>query len=368
MGSSIGGLVGGVAGSFFGAPTVGAALGSGLGGLIGGGGEATAQGNAAQAMSGATNRAVQNSLFRPVGVTTNFGSSNFQIDPATGRLVSAGYGLSPQLQSIQNGLLGTASSFNPAQYQQASQGLFNLGSQYLATSPQQAATDYYNQQRQLLMPGREQLAAQVQNQQFQTGRSGLGVGGTTTGYTAGGPGLMQANPQLAAMYNAQAQQDATLAAQADQYGMARTKYGVDLMNAAPGLFNAGYSPIASSLNLANTIEGMGQNAMSLGSTLGAQQSTAGAQAGQLGITGARYTTPYSVANQSYNPLSSLFQGQSPLGTANTNQLSDWFTGIINSNNFGNSGMSSGMTQGMAPGVAAPAAATWNQAFGQVQER
>ena len=338
MGSSIGGLVGGVAGSFFGAPTVGAALGSGLGGLIGGGGEATAQGNAAQAMSGATNRAVNSAMFRPVGVTTSFGGSNFQIDPTTGQLTSAGYNLSPQLQGIQNNLLNTASGYDPTQYQNASQGLFNLGQGYLATSPQQAASDYYNQQRQLLAPGREQNLAQVQNQQFQTGRSGLGVGGTSAGYTAGGSGLMQSNPQLAALYNAQAQQDAGLAAQADQYGQQRTQFGLGLMNAAPGLFSAGYNPLNSMLSTANTIEGLGQNALSLGSTLGAQQSTAGAQAGRLGLAGTEATTPYSVRNQSYNPLSSLFQGQSPLGTtgvaSGTNQLKDWFGDVIG----GGSGM------------------------------
>jgi len=338
MGSSIGGLVGGVAGSFFGAPTVGAALGSGIGGLIGGGGEAKAQGNAAQAMSGATNNAVQGATFRPVGVTTNFGGSNFQVDPTTGQLTSAGYNLSPQLQGIQQGLLNTAAGYNPTQYQNASQSLFNLGQGYLATSPQQAATDYYNQQRQLLAPSREQNLAQVQNQQFQTGRSGLGVGGTSAGYTAGGAGLAQSNPQLAALYNAQAQQDATLAAQADQYGQQRTQFGLGLMNAAPGLFSAGYSPLTNLLGLSNSVEGMGQNALSLGSTLGAQQATAGAQAGQLGLYGTKAGTPYSIANQSYNPLSSLFQGQSTLGTtgvaSGTNQLKDWFGDVIG----GGSGM------------------------------
>lgn len=336
MGSSIGGLVGGIAGSFLPIPGVGTALGSAAGSLLGGalagGSAATAQGNAAQALSGAGQQAYQSSLFRPVGITTNFGGSNFEVDPTTGQLKSAGYTLSPQLQSIQQSLLGTASGYDPTQYQNASQGLFNLGQGYLATSPQQAATDYYNQQRQLLAPGREQQLAQVQNAQFQTGRSGLGVGGTTAGYTAGGPGLMQSNPQLAAMYNANAQQDASLAAQADQYGQQRTQFGLGLMNAAPGLFNAGYSPLNTMLSTANTIEGMGQNAMSLGSALGAQSSTAGAQAGRLGLAGAQAATPYSVSNQSYNPLASALMGQSTLGMTGTqptsNALGDWFSGVL----------------------------------------
>jgi hypothetical protein len=341
MGSSIGGLVGAVGGSFFGAPTVGAALGSSIGGMIGGGSQsgaaATAQGNAAQNMAGATNRAVQGATFRPVGVTTSFGGSNFEVDPATGQLTSAGYNLSPQLQGIQQGLLNTAAGYNPAQYQNASQGLFNLGQSYLATSPQQAATDYYNQQRQLLAPGREQSLAQVQNQQFQTGRSGLGVGGTSAGYTAGGPGLMQSNPQLAALYNAQAQQDAGLAAQADQYGQQRTQFGLGLMNAAPGLFSAGYSPLSNILGLSNTLEGMGQNSLSLGSALGAQQSTAGAQAGRLGIIGADAGNPYMIKNQSYSPLGTILSAGNTPGAASTNmdalgqaggKLGTWFGDLI----------------------------------------
>lgn len=336
MGSSIGGLVGGIAGSFLPIPGVGTALGSAAGSLLGnalgGGSAATAQGNAAQSISGAGQQASNAAMFRPVGVTTNFGGSNFQIDPATGQLTSAGYNLSPQLQSIQNNLLGTAAGYDPTQYRNASQSLFNLGQGYLATSPQQAASDYYNQQRQLLAPGREQQLAQVQNAQFQTGRSGLGVGGTKAGYTAGGAGLAQSNPQLAALYNAQAQQDATLAAQADQYGQQRTQFGLGLMNAAPGLFSAGYSPLSNLLNLSNSVEGMGQNALSLGSSLGAQQYTAGAQAGKLGLIGAGMAAPYGIANQSYNPLASALQGQSTLGLTGTqpqsSALSDWFGNLI----------------------------------------
>lgn len=328
MGSSIGGLVGGVAGSFFGAPTLGAAAGSALGGLIGGGNEQTANQNQAQALSGAGQRAAQGAMFRPVGITTNFGGSTFQVDPTTGQLTSAGYNLSPQLQQIQQGLLGTAAGYNPAQYQTASQNLFNLGQSYLGTSPEQAAQDWYTKQQTMLAPGREQALAQTTNRMFQTGRSGLATGGTKAG------GLLASSPEMAALYNAQANQDRQLAAQADQFGQQRTQFGLGLMNAAPGLFSAGYSPLATILNQANSIEGMGQNAMSLGSALGAQQSTAGAQAGQLGLTGARYASPFSYAAQSYSPIGALFQGQSTLGNTAVNQVSDWFGDLIG----GGSGM------------------------------
>lgn len=329
MGSSVGGLLGGIAGSFLPIPGVGTALGSAagslLGGALGGGSAQTANQNQAQALSGAGQRAYQSSMFRPVGVTTNFGGSTFQVDPTTGQLTSAGYSLSPQLQNIQQGLLGSAAAYDPSQYQNASQGLFKLGQSYLATSPAQAAQDWYQQQQNVLAPGREQQLAQTTNKMFQTGRSGLATGGTKAG------GLLASSPEMAALYNAQANQDRQLAAQADQYGMDRTKYGLGLMTAAPSLFNAGYSPLTTQLGLANTIEGLGQNAFTLGTGLGTSGATAGANAGRLGLAGAEMASPYSLRAQSYNPLATTLQGQSTLGmtgTSTNSPLSDWFTGVL----------------------------------------
>lgn len=328
MGSSVGGLLGGIAGSFLPIPGVGTALGSAagslLGGALGGGSAATANQNAAQSISGAGSQGYQSSMFRPVGITTNFGGSTFQVDPTTGRLTSAGYNLSPQLQSIQQNLLGSAAAYNPAQYQNASQGLFNLGQRYLATSPEQAAQDWYQQQQNILAPGREQQLAQTTNRMFQTGRSGLATGGTKAG------GMLASSPELAALYNAQAQQNTQLAGQADQYGQQRAQFGLGLLNAAPGLFNAGYSPLATQLGLANTLENMGQGAFTLGTGLGTAGAAAGANAGQLGLLGARTAAPYSIATQSYNPLAATLQGQSPLGMTGTGgtNLSDWFSNYV----------------------------------------
>ena len=352
MGSSIGGLVGGVAGGFFGGPA-GAAIGSSLGGAAGnilggtmqGGSSAGAQGNAGNSIYGAGQYGQMSSQFNPIGITTNFGKSNFTRDPRTGQITEAGYTLDPRLQGISSSVLGNAVNYNPAQVGQAAQplyggasSLFNLGQQYLATSPEQAAQDYMTNQRNLLAPGYEQALAGVRNQVYQTGRAGLGVGGTSVGYNGvGSPGLLATNPEMQALYNAKAKQDADLAAKADLYGQQRAQFGsslfgtgADLLGRVPNLTSAGYSPLNAMLGTANTIEGMGQNAFDLSTSLGAGQSTANANAARFGLTGATSAAPYQVANQSYNPLANVLQGTSgsaAMGQAGS-KLGNWFGDIL----------------------------------------
>ena len=61
---------------------------------------------AGQANQAANQQAAQMSQFRPVGITTRFGSSNFQVDPTTGKLTSAGYNLCPEGAGYQTQLSG----------------------------------------------------------------------------------------------------------------------------------------------------------------------------------------------------------------------------------------------------------------------
>jgi len=222
--------------------------------------------------------------FRPVGMTTRFGTSNFtrSIDPATGTpyISAAGYTAAPELANLQNQLFGQfGGSYNQAQQMAgqyapltgASQSLFNLGQQYLATSPEQAAADYMKQQQGLLAGGRESQLANVRNQLFQRGRGGLATGGTTTG-------MMQSNPELAAYYNAIAQQDAQLAAQSQQAGQQRTQYGASLFGTGAGLLNTqvggqagAYAPLQTQLGLSGQVENMAQMPYQLGLQLGSAQ-------------------------------------------------------------------------------------------------
>jgi hypothetical protein len=263
-------------------------------GITGSGGVSSAANTAADQQRQAALTAANIAAFRPVGMTTRFGSSNFtrEIDPATGvpYISAAGYTPAPELSQLQNQLFG---QFNPAYAQGqgmaaqyapltgASQSLFNLGQQYLAQSPEQAAQDYMTSQQNLLAPGREQQLANVRNQLFQTGRTGLATGGTTAG------GLAQTNPEMAAYYNSIANQNLGLAAQAQQAGQQRTQYGASLFGTGAGLLNTqvggqagAYAPLNTQLGLSGQVENLSQMPYQMGLQLGTSQvpgQTSGAQ-------------------------------------------------------------------------------------------
>jgi len=101
----------------------------------------------AAAQREAARQAAEAAKFRPVGITTRYGGSNFQFDPS-GYLSGAGYTVSPELRGYQDRLMGlTGGALTQAeqagqQYaplQTAATGLFGLGQQYLAQSPEQVA-------------------------------------------------------------------------------------------------------------------------------------------------------------------------------------------------------------------------------------
>jgi hypothetical protein len=208
------------------------------------------------AQQAAAQQAQQQASFTPVGMTTAFGQSNFQFDPTTGKMTAAGYTPTEQVAGqVQN--------------------LFGLGAQALPTTAntQDVQQQYIAQQQGLLAPGREQQLAQLRNRQYQRGTTGLATGGTMAGYTPNAQGLMATNPEMAAYYNAQAQQNAALAANAPTYAQ-------NLLNqqiaTGTGLFGA-----------ANTLEQYAQQPLALSSSLGAAGAGAGAKAGYYGLLGAQ---------------------------------------------------------------------------------
>ena len=264
-----------------------------------------------------TAAAKQAAQFRPVGMTTRFGTSQFQVDPRTGQLISAGYTLSPEAKNAQDRLVklaesglqqaeGAQAQFSPLQT--GAQNLFNLGNQYIAQSPQDVAQNYLNQQMALLQPGRELELANLQNKLQQQGRGGLSVAqGGTLGATT---------PELQALYNARVTQEAQLAAQAQQAGQQQVLYGAGLLGqgtTAMGNYYAGqqaaYQPYTTALGQVQGLETAAQQPLTMGAALGQQAAQAGANVGRLGLSGAEFSTRLATGPAATtNPYSTLLSG------------------------------------------------------------
>jgi hypothetical protein len=241
-----------------------------------------------------TAAAKASAAFRPVGMTTRFGTSQFQVDPVTGQLTSAGYTLSPEAKAQQDRFMALSQQgltqaeqaqgqFAPLQT--GAQRLFGLGNQYLAQSPEAVAQNYLNQQMALLQPGRELELANLQNRLQQQGRGGLAV--------AQGGAYGATTPELQALFNARAQQEAVLAAQAQQAGQQQVAFGAGLLGTGAqtmgqyyGGQQAAYAPYTTAMGQVQGLEALGQQPFTLGSQLGQTASTAGARVGQLGLQGA----------------------------------------------------------------------------------
>ena len=269
---------------------------------------------AATDITKATQTGVEASQFRPVGMTTRFGTSNYTYDPVTGRMTSAGYQLSPEAKNAQDRLVRLAESglqqaegargqFAPLQT--GAQNLFGLGNQYISQSPQDVAQNYINQQMQLLQPSREMELANLQNRLQQQGRAGLSV--------AQGGSLGATTPELQALYNARAQQELQLASQAQQAGQQNVLFGAGLLGqgaTAMGNYYGGqqaaYSPYTTALGQVQALEGAAQQPLQMGANLAQQASTAGYRAGSLGVEGQKLASVFNTgANATYNPYAGL---------------------------------------------------------------
>jgi hypothetical protein len=314
----------------------GSALG-GLGGLISGGKAADAYKGQAEALRAAGLRSSQMAQFRPIGLTTGFGTSNFRVNDL-GQVEEAGYQLTPQLQAIRDRLLTSAGGYDPTQLGQAAQplmggaaSLFNLGQQYLAQSPQEAAQQYISQQQALLAPSREAQLSGVRSNLFARGRGGLGV--------QAGTGGAPTSPELQAYYNSLARQDLELAARGQQAGMEQVRFGAglfgtggEILGQVPRLTSAGYGPLETQLGLARTVESLGQQPFAMSQELARLQAGAGASAGNL------YLQPQTAAANAY----SQYQGYSPLGTAlsglGSSMSGGGFSGLLSNIGIGGSGL------------------------------
>jgi hypothetical protein len=161
---------------------------------------------------------------------------------------------------------------------------------------------------------------------------------------------------MEAYYNALAQQDAQLAAQAQQAGQQNVAFGTGLLGQGAGLlgqYQAGQvgalNPFTTYLGAGQTIESLGQQALDIGAQLGGRAATAGANVGQSllqgglnagrsileggtaasgallkGATGAAQTMQ---GVSGYSPLGSALSGfgSSPYASQVGSSLGNWFS-------------------------------------------
>lgn len=324
-----------------------------LGGLIGGSSARRAAQISADAQRDAARIAAEEARFRPVGITTRFGTSTFETNPE-GRVTGAGYELSPELRAYQDRLMGlTGGALTQAEAGQqmfqplfgAGQGLFGLGQQYLAQSPEQAAQQYMMRQQDLLAPSRERQFAALQNRLFQTGRGGLSVGATGE-RPSGAAGLGATTPETEAYYNAIAQQDAELATRAAEEGRRQVAFGAGLFGTGADLIGRGYTgqigalaPFETYLGASRTLEGLGQQPLTLGMEIGAQgRNPASAQALLSGGMGAARSME---AANAYNPFADFLTGFSR-NPALVNSAAKMFGGRGAVSGFGAGGYGAGV--------------------------
>ena len=186
--------------------------------------------------------------------------------------------------------------------------MFKLGAGYLAEKPETVAQNYLNQQMALLKPGRELELANLQNRLQQQGRGGLSV--------AQGGALGATTPELQALYNARAQQEAQLAANAQQYGQQQVAFGAGLLGTGAqtmgqyyGGQQAAYTPYTTALGQVTGLESAAQQPFQMGVGLGKEASLSGARVGQLGLQGAGQSVALATGPAATtNPYSTLFSG------------------------------------------------------------
>jgi hypothetical protein len=315
---------------------------------------------AQQMIDAETAAAKQSAAFRPIGMTTRFGTSQFAIDPTTGQLTSAGYTLSPEAKNAQDRLVklaesglqqaeGAQQAFAPLQT--GAQSLFGLGNKYLAQNPQDVAQNYLNQQMALLQPGRELELANLQNRLQQQGRGGLSV--------AQGGSYGATTPELQALYNARAMQEAQLAAQAQQAGQQQVTFGAGLLGqgaSAMGQYYGGqqaaYAPYTTALGQVQGLETAAQQPFSMSAALAQQAAQAGSNVGQLGLGGAKLSTALATSPAATtNPYSTVLGGlgASPaFGQVAGGLLGGGLSGLqsmFSNTGLGASGFGSGLSYG-----------------------
>lgn len=252
---------------------------------------------AAAAQREAADRAAQISAFRPVGMTSRFGTGQFDITDVGGvpRVTGARYTVDPALAAIQDQLMGlTGGALTSAQEAQmaaqplgmAAQRLFNLGGQYISESPQAARQRIYNQLQEARLPSQLQEEQRLGASAFGRGRAGLNIGNI-------------GQPELYSLARAREAQRAQDIVSAEQQAQQQVQFGGGLFGLGAQQLGQQYAiptqslgPLQSYLGTLGTIEEMGQQPFRLGLSVGGASqpgASAGAQMLQSGLSSAATT-------------------------------------------------------------------------------
>jgi hypothetical protein len=217
--------------------------------------------------------AAEEQRFRPVGITSRFGSSQFQFGPE-GRLTGAGYEASPEIQALQDRLsalygdsLGLAE-----QAPGTAQGLFNLGTGYLSESPEAARQRIFDQLQAVREPAQMREEQRLGAGVFGRGRAGLNIGS-------------MGQPELFALGQAREQQRMQDALAAEQQAQQQIGFGTGLLGTAYQLPVQALAPFQSQFGLSQLLEQSAMAPLDIGAQLGGRAAQAGANVGQTLLAG-----------------------------------------------------------------------------------
>jgi hypothetical protein len=148
----------------------------------------------------------------------------------------------------------------------------------------------------------------LQNKLQQQGRGGLSVAqGGTYGATT---------PELQALYNARAKQEAELAANAQLAGQRDVTFGAGLLTKGASTMGeyytgqqAAYAPYTTAMTQVQNLETLGQQPFTLSTGLADKTSAAGARVGEIGLRGAGQSVALATgAAATNNPYASVLSG------------------------------------------------------------
>lgn len=267
-----------------------------LGGAMAGRSAERAARTSANAQIEAANRAASASAFRPVGVSTRFGTSQFQMgtDQYGNPIVtSAGYTASPEIRAYQDRLAALAgqglTEAEGAQafgmpLREAGQRLFGLGAGYLVESPEAARQRAFNLLQDVRRPEQMREENRLAATAFGRGRAGVNIGG-------------MGQPELFAVTRAREEQRARdvlaaedLAQRQIQFGTGLFNTGANLESTRLGLQSTALSPFMTQFGAVQSLENAALQPLEIGAQLGGRNvNVRGAEALLAGGLGAART-------------------------------------------------------------------------------